>query len=110
MGRDMRDQLLHDLKTGVVVVEFMKLNGDKRVMRCTRMEALIPPSAAPSGTGSKEECLTAIKAYDPDAKGWRSFVVANVTLARPQTSSLPSDYDRDTTDAAATIDAHPVES
>lgn len=78
-----REELTERLKTKESVVTFTKLNGEQRIMTCTLDPALIPEEAMPKGTKEKKEPsakqLENIGVYDLNAKGWRSFKVANVT-------------------------------
>ena len=69
-----------DLKTqleqNVLVVDFTKLNGDKRVMTCTLREDIKPVAtkADPmSQTKVREVSDAVVSVWDVNAKGWRSF-------------------------------------
>lgn len=69
-----------DLKTqleqNVLVVDFTKLNGDKRVMTCTLRED-IKPAATKADTMSQKKVRevsdAVVSVWDVNAKGWRSF-------------------------------------
>jgi hypothetical protein len=78
-----KETLMERLRTGESIVTFTKLNGDQRIMTCTTDPKLIPEEAMPKGTKEKKEPsakqLENIGVYDINAKGWRSFKVANVT-------------------------------
>ena len=76
-----RDEIVEMLKDNVCKVEFTKVNGDKRLMTCTLQESFLPPA-------KKDDTLTqkkvreinpeVVSVWDTNAKGWRSFRVANV--------------------------------
>ena len=64
------------LSQNVVVVDFTKLNGDKRVMTCTLREDIKPAAikADPmSQTKVREVSDAVVSVWDVNAKGWRSF-------------------------------------
>jgi len=64
------------LEQNVVVVDFTKLNGDKRVMTCTLREDIKPP-ATKKDPMSQEKVRkvsdAVVSVWDVNAKGWRSF-------------------------------------
>ena len=69
-----------DLKTqleqSVLVVDFTKLNGDKRVMTCTLREDIKPAATKVdpmSQTKVREVSDAVVSVWDVNAKGWRSF-------------------------------------
>jgi hypothetical protein len=78
-----RDKLIADLKQSVVEVTFTKVNGDRRIMRCT-----LDPRQLPAMTNEQVEHLSAqqkreenkdvIAVWDVQADGWRSFRVDSV--------------------------------
>lgn len=78
-----REVLLERLRNNETVVTFTKLNGEQRIMTCTLNPKLIPEEHMPKGTKTEKEPsakqLENIGVYDLNAKGWRSFKVANVT-------------------------------
>ena len=62
----------------VMTVDFVKKNGDRRVMVCTLSESLIPKDQLPKGKKEKKEDKDSTEdklcaVYDINAKGWRSF-------------------------------------
>ena len=77
-----RDEILRQLREGVITVTFTKLNGDRREMDCTLNMDTIPKEAHPKTDGNVREgvdtTIGAIKCYDVNAKGWRSFLLTNV--------------------------------
>ena len=64
------------LDQNVVVVDFTKLNGDKRVMTCTLREDMKPPATKTDTMSQKkvrEVSDAVVSVWDVNAKGWRSF-------------------------------------
>jgi WYL_2, Sm-like SH3 beta-barrel fold len=68
------------LAGGVVKVTFRKVDGDVRVMDCTKKLDIIPISSWPK-TDKQLETNGMVRAYDVNANGWRSFYFANVIEA-----------------------------
>lgn len=59
------------LREQILTVTFLKLDGDQRVMTCTKSQALIPEASLPkTGRGSK---AGTVNVWDVNAQGWRSF-------------------------------------
>tara|TARA_X000000950_G_C13693198_1_gene568986 strand:+ start:505 stop:891 length:387 start_codon:yes stop_codon:yes gene_type:complete len=76
-GIPTKEGLLDMLKEGVYVVTFKKLNGDERVMTCTKSFDVIPKEHQPkTNTETKLENITV---WDTNAQGWRSFVYDRVS-------------------------------
>ena len=75
-GVPTREDLKMQLEQNVIVVDFTKLNGDKRVMTCTLREDM-KPSATKTDTMSlkkvREISDAVVSVWDLNAKGWRSF-------------------------------------
>jgi len=75
-GIPLREDLKMLLEQNVLVVDFTKLNGDKRVMTCTLRED-IKPRATKTDTMSqkavREVSDAVVSVWDVNAKGWRSF-------------------------------------
>jgi len=65
------DNLWEDLATKVLKVTFKKLNGDTRVLTCTRSPTFIPVKMAESEVENATKNL--VNVWDVEAKGWRSF-------------------------------------
>jgi hypothetical protein len=55
----------------VLTVTFLKLDGDQRVMTCTKNTAIIPEQHLPKT--SKPGKPGTINVWDTNAQGWRSF-------------------------------------
>ena len=76
-GIPTRTDLQNILSQNVLVVDFTKLNGDKRVMTCTLREDMKPP-AKKDDTMSQKKVREMnrdelVSVWDVNAKGWRSF-------------------------------------
>ena len=75
-GIPTKPDLKNLLEQNVVVVDFNKLNGDKRVMTCTLREDIKPSATKADPLSQKavrETSDAAISVWDVNAKGWRSF-------------------------------------
>ena len=76
-----RDTLLKDLQEQIIKVTFTKVNGEKRVMRCTLMTKHLPANTDKGHLISehkKEENLQTLAVWDMDNGGWRSFRIESV--------------------------------
>ena len=75
-----RDGLVDMLRSNVVVVTFMKVNGDERVMTCTLQASYIPNAPTQKGELVMENKSNSntVSVWDVNANGWRSFRVENV--------------------------------
>ena len=71
------DELNNQLRESVLVVTFNKLDGDERIMTCTKKFELIPESSRPKT--DKEPPKGNVTVWDLNAKGWRSFKYERVT-------------------------------
>ena len=76
-GIPQQDELINILKTGVLIVTFNKLDGDERVMTCTKNNEHIPEESRPKTDKIVKEGT--ITVWDLNAKGWRSFKYDRVT-------------------------------
>ena len=77
-----REKLEGQLRTSIMEVTFNKINGDKRVMTCTSNVSHLPPATKKDPMTQEkirkinEEVMSA---WDTNAKGFRSFRMANIT-------------------------------
>jgi len=75
-GIPVKEELKTLLEQNVLVVDFTKLNGDKRVMTCTLREDM-KPRATKDDTMSQKKVReisdAVVGVWDVNAKGWRSF-------------------------------------
>ena len=75
-GIPTKPDLKNLLDQNVVVVDFTKLNGDKRVMTCTLREDMKPRATKDDTMSQKavrEVSDAVVSVWDVNAKGWRSF-------------------------------------
>jgi hypothetical protein len=64
------------LEQNVLVVDFNKISGDKRVMTCTLREDMKPRATKDDTMSQKkvrEVSDAVVNVWDVNAKGWRSF-------------------------------------
>lgn len=78
-----RDKLIADLKQSVVEVTFTKVNGERRIMRCTLDLKHLPQMTNDQydhldSQQKREENKEVIAVWDVQANGWRSFRVDSV--------------------------------
>lgn len=75
-GIPTRADLKNLLEQNVLVVDFNKISGDKRVMTCTLREDM-KPRATKTDTMSQKKVRemsdAVVNVWDVNAKGWRSF-------------------------------------
>ena len=75
-GIPLKAELKTLLEQNVLVVDFNKLNGDKRVMTCTLREDMKPRATKDDVLSQKkvrEVSDAVVSVWDVNAKGWRSF-------------------------------------
>ena len=68
--------LKNQLEQNVMIVDFTKLNGDKRVMTCTLREDMKPHATKVDPMSQKkirEISDAVVSVWDVNAEGWRSF-------------------------------------
>lgn len=82
MNTMMYDDLLNLLREGKVEVEFVKKNGDKRLLVSTLNFDMIPEDFWPKGMKDKEDYKREIKdtiaVFDMEKRAWRSFDIFSV--------------------------------
>lgn len=75
-GIPIREDLEKLLEQNVLVVDFTKLDGDKRVMTCTLREDIKPAATKKDPMSQKavrKVSDAVVSVWDVNAKGWRSF-------------------------------------
>jgi WYL_2, Sm-like SH3 beta-barrel fold len=78
-----RDDLLNDLRMYVIEVQFNKVNGEQRTMRCTLRPDLLPPKYNINEDHKfHRENTDVIAVWDILNNGWRSFRVDSVTYVQ----------------------------
>ena len=72
--------MIECLKHGSWIVEFTKVDGSSATMECTLDSSLLPKTASTEiAPDTRVLAEHLIHVYAIDRKGWRSFVVTNVT-------------------------------
>ena len=66
-----KEELEQNLKNGIFVVTFKKLDGDERRMTCTKRTDLIPKDKLPKTESKTHE--NTVTVWDTNALDWRSF-------------------------------------
>lgn len=66
------------LQENICLVQFRKIDGSIRDMRCTLQESYLPP-AATTGTGTRAVNPNIVTVFDIDKQEWRSFRKDQVT-------------------------------
>jgi hypothetical protein len=61
------------LRNNVVIVNFMKVSGEQREMRCTLRPDMIPETPVVEGKTPKKENPDVQAVWDLDKESWRSF-------------------------------------
>ena len=78
-----RNQMIAMLQAGEVNVNFTKVDGTERKMRCTLNAEYLPPGDYEADT-SREVDLGSVTVWDIEADAWRRFRVESVHSATPQ--------------------------
>ena len=71
-----RDNVLKDLREAVLEVQFKKVDGTSRTMRCTLKPDMLPPSYVTEAEQEKKfhkENENVVAVWDVTKGGWRSF-------------------------------------
>ena len=71
------------LSEGILVVTFNKLDGDERIMTCTKDVKVIPEGSLPKNSKTPR-VQGLVTVWDVNAKGWRSFKYDRVTKVEAQ--------------------------
>lgn len=78
-------ELVKLLQENVAVVTFNKMNGDKRVMTCTKSFDVIPEKDQPKTESKPKEGVVTV--WDMTAQAWRSFRYDRVTNVELEANS-----------------------
>lgn len=74
-----RSDVMNELKTGIAVIEFKKVNGEYRKMQCTLSENYLPTQIDLEELVQKKKPNPEVLAvFDIEQQGWRSFRWANL--------------------------------
>ena len=75
-GIPTKEELKLLLEHNVLIVDFLKLNGDRRVMTCTLRSDIKPAATKADPISQKavrETSDAVVSVWDVNARGWRSF-------------------------------------
>ena len=78
-----RDELVNALRSGIVEVNFTKVNGEVRTMKSTLKEDLLPQQIDLEESISKKKNDNVIAISEVDLKSWRSFRIDSVNEWKP---------------------------
>ena len=83
-----RARLLDELHDGERLVTFTKLNGERRVMRCTLNKKILSDAfnhgiLSETVGSTRAKSVETISVYDMDKKDWRSFTIDRVQMCVP---------------------------
>ena len=81
-GIPTEEKLKETLRKETLVVTFNKLDGDERVMTCTKSFDVIPGESRPKT--DKDSKAGTVTVWDLNAKGWRSFRYDRITKVEEQ--------------------------
>lgn len=81
-GIPTEEELQKILRENIAIVTFNKLDGDERVMTCTKDFGKIPEELRPKT--DRQPPQGNVTVYDINAKGWRSFKYDRVTKVEVQ--------------------------
>ena len=69
-----KQEVLDKLHNSICEVVFTKVNGEKRVMKCTLQEAMLPAKVDLEENLQKKKANPDVLAvWDTESEGWRSF-------------------------------------
>ena len=66
------------LTSKVCVVTFIKKNGEKRVMKCTKSMTFVPEAHHPFFNRTSKKPVGLHSVFDLEKQGWRSFYESSV--------------------------------
>lgn len=84
-----KQKYLEDLRTGIVEVEFKKVSGVTRIMRCTLDEVHLPTISGDFQQSTRPRNDDVCNVWSIDDGGWRSFRWDSISSWAPQKASLP---------------------
>lgn len=78
------DAIVNQLRSNVLEVSFVKVDGDTRVMPCTLLTEYMPESSETKVQKVDDYSVnkSVIRAFAIDKQAWRSFRLENVTGVR----------------------------
>jgi len=80
MAQWKHDDIIALAQDEILEIDFIKKNGDRRIMTCTLREDMLPPIKTPKTklTEEAKEPPKSMPIWDINAQGWRSFLIANI--------------------------------
>jgi len=76
-------QIKQQLKEGPCFVTFIKVDGTKRIMKCTLNDTYIPPTEPKKTERVKKDNPDVLAVWDLEKDGWRSFRFDTVLEVEP---------------------------
>jgi WYL_2, Sm-like SH3 beta-barrel fold len=76
-------QIKAQLFEGPCLVTFIKVDGDKRIMKCTLNEKYIPQAEPKKTDRVKKENPDVLAVWDLEKEGWRSFRLDTIIEIEP---------------------------
>ena len=86
-----REDILNDLRENKCIVDFTKVNGEKRIMYCTLQQSAIPEDKQPKSSSSTHTDAV-VRVFDLLKQEWRSFRVDNLIAINKNPSEKNIDY------------------
>ena len=73
MSMELRTSYLNSLYNNICFVNFTKMDGTLRGMRCTLRSDMLPPQTDLEEHTQRKQSTESISVWDLEVKGWRSF-------------------------------------
>jgi len=73
MSMELRTSYLNSLYNNICFVDFTKMDGTLRGMRCTLRSDMLPPQTDLEEHTQCKQTTESIAVWDLEVKGWRSF-------------------------------------
>ena len=73
MSMELRISYLSSLYNNICFVDFTKMDGTLRGMRCTLRSDMLPPQTDLEEHTQRKQTTESIAVWDLEVKGWRSF-------------------------------------
>ena len=72
-----KNELVHNLKNGNLLITFKKVDGTMRKMLCTLQESVLPKRSDPYIVSNRPEG-TQVHVWDLEKNAWRSFLLESI--------------------------------
>jgi len=73
MSMELRTSYLNNLHNNICFVQFTKMDGTLRGMRCTLRSDMLPTQTDLEEHTQRKQATESIAVWDLEVKGWRSF-------------------------------------